>query len=38
MALVKEDVGQLLIKLQSFGIVKKVALDSLIRTNDQELW
>lgn len=38
MALVKEDVYELLIELKSFGIVEKVALDGSVGTNNQQLW
>jgi hypothetical protein len=38
MALVKEDMGQLLVQLESFGKVEKVAFHSSIGTNNKQLW
>src|SRR5215469_3096355 len=37
MALVKEDVRQLLIQLESFGKVEEAALDRPVRTDDEQL-
>jgi hypothetical protein len=34
-ALIKEDVGQLLVELESFGKVEKAVLDGPISTNDE---